>query len=428
MLKRKDFLSFIPQPTNADVILYDYDLKDLLDVDVLAEYKSEYKNYQKKRERFLILKESFERYKNYINSIYLFRKDWNEEDYLKALQNDKRTYSTLYSEIKKKETAISVLQQKSKSMQDRINIQIAKEEKDLELKKENIDQDIEVNKQKLEYYKNKLSDLKIDESSIKKRIRINEEEFKELQNMDSKLCKGAYKCDLCGHLIRSAGPESRIYTRLVKMLEINKQDLENLAQKKEKIDLDIANCENEIKKAKTNLQNSISFKRESGNFYRKKSIEVLKLEALQDDIINNISILENELKTNPQVREDEFLQLKNRINNCELSLENLKTIKKFKEEKKDEINEYNSLKLELKKIMEKLNKLKNFLKIYFKIYEQKGNEYCLNVIKFKIYNFDDYELKEIFEIYYKDTLYEELPKDLKDEVDKILIDKFQIYI
>ena len=288
MLKRKDFLSFIPQPTNADVILYDYDLKDLLDVDVLAEYKSEYKNYQKKRERFLILKESFERYKNYINSIYLFRKDWNEEDYLKALQNDKRTYSTLYSEIKKKETAISVLQQKSKSMQDRINIQIAKEEKDLELKKENIDQDIEVNKQKLEYYKNKLSDLKIDESSIKKRIRINEEEFKELQNMDSKLCKGAYKCDLCGHLIRSAGPESRIYTRLVKMLEINKQDLENLAQKKEKIDLDIANCENEIKKAKTNLQNSISFKRESGNFYRKKSIEVLKLEALQDDIINNI--------------------------------------------------------------------------------------------------------------------------------------------
>lgn len=428
MLKRKDFLNFIPQPTNADVILYDYDLKDLLDVDVLAEYKSEYKNYQKKRERFLILKESFERYKDYINSIYLFRKDWNEEDYLKALQNDKRTYSTLYSEIKKKETAISVLQQKSKSMQDRINIQIAKEEKDLELKKENIDQDIEVNKQKLEYYKNKLSDLKIDESSLQKRIKINEEEFKELQNMDSKLCKGAYKCDLCGHLIRSAGPESRIYTRLVKMLEINKQDLENLAQKKEKIDLDIANCENEIKKAKTNLQNSISFKRESGNFYRKKSIEVLKLEALQDDIINNISILENELKTNPQVREDEFLQLKNRINNCELSLENLKTIKKFKEEKKDEINEYNSLKLELKKIMEKLNKLKNFLKIYFKIYEQKGNEYCLNVIKFKIYNFDDYELKEIFEIYYKDTLYEELSKDLKDEVDKILIDKFQIYI
>ena len=428
MLKRKDFLNFIPQPTNADVILYDYDLKDLLDVDVLAEYKSEYKNYQKKRERFLILKESFERYKDYINSIYLFRKDWNEEDYLKALQNDKRTYSTLYSEIKKKETAISVLQQKSKSMQDRINLQIAKEEKDLELKKENIDQDIEVNKQKLEYYKNKLSDLKIDESSLQKRIKINEEEFKELQNMDSKLCKGAYKCDLCGHLIRSAGPESRIYTRLVKMLEINKQDLENLAQKKEKIDLDIANCENEIKKAKTNLQNSISFKRESGNFYRKKSIEVLKLEALQDDIINNISILENELKTNPQVREDEFLQLKNRINNCELSLENLKTIKKFKEEKKDEINEYNSLKLELKKIMEKLNKLKNFLKIYFKIYEQKGNEYCLNVIKFKIYNFDDYELKEIFEIYYKDTLYEELSKDLKDEVDKILIDKFQIYI
>ena len=89
---------------------------------------------------------------------------------------------------------------------------------------------------------------------------------------------------------------------------------------------------------------------------------------------------------------------------------------------------FNSNFRELKKIMEKLNKLKNFLKIYFKIYEQKGNEYCLNVIKFKIYNFDDYELKEIFEIYYKDTLYEELSKDLKDEVDKILIDKFQIYI
>ena len=428
MLTRKKFMDFIPEPKNEEVLLYNDELQELIDHDVLLEYKKEYKIFLEKRERFLVLKKSFEEYHNYIDSMYLFRKDWNEKDYLKALQDDKKTYSKLYEEIKKKETAIDVLKNKAASMQNRINIQIAKEEKDLEIKKDGIDQDIEVNKQKLEYYKNKTSDLKADLELLNKRINNNENEFKDLQEMNDKLCKGTYKCDLCGHIIRSAGPESRIYARLCRMLEINKEELETLLAKKKNLDIEINNCEVEIKKIRDNLQNDISFKRESKNFYHKKSLDVLKLEALYDDIIKNIYALENELKNNPQTKEDTFIELKERIKKCEISLENLKKIRLFKTEKKSEIDEYNQLKYEIKEKMQYLDKLKAFLIIYFKMYEKKANDYCLNLIQFKIYEFNDYELTEKLDIYYKGTLYEELNKEQKDEADRILIDKFEIYL
>ena len=55
-----------------------------------------------------------------INKIYLFKSNWSEEDYLFHLQNEKKTYNTLYGPIKKLESNLDVLQKKIKMINDKI--------------------------------------------------------------------------------------------------------------------------------------------------------------------------------------------------------------------------------------------------------------------------------------------------------------------
>lgn len=428
MLNRKDFMKFIPKPDNKDVILYDNELQDLLDVEVLEEYNKECQLFFQEKEEYISLSETFKEYEKFVNSIYLYQRKWNEEDYLGILQNDKKTYSKLYSEIKKTETNISILQKKAKVMQEKIDMQTKIEERNLQEKKDNIDITIENIKDNLDKYRGKLSDYVNDRRLIDKRIENNEEEFNNLQKMNTQLNNGVYKCELCGHTIKSVGTDSKIYARLCKKLEVNKEELEHLIKKKNDIEANIAFFENEIKKEKSNLQNAISFKKEARNFYRKKSLEILKLEALRDEIINNITLLEKSLKTNPKTKESNFIELKDRISKCEISLENLRKIKVFRMSKEKELKKINELKESLKEHIKRMDEMKKFLIIYFKIYEQRANDYCLNVIKFKIFEFEDYKLKEIFKIYYNNILYEELEQKDKDFVDKILIDKFQLFL
>lgn len=428
MLNRKDFMKFIPKPDNKDVILYDNELQDLLDVEVLEEYNKECQLFFQEKEEYISLSETFKEYEKFVNSMYLYQRKWNEEDYLGILQNDKKTYSKLYSEIKKTETNISILQKKAKVMQEKIDMQTKIEERNLQEKKDNIDITIENIKDNLDKYRGKLSDYVNDRRIIDKRIENNEEEFNNLQSMNTQLNNGVYKCELCGHTIKSVGTDSKIYARLCKKLEVNKEELEHLIKKKNDIEANIAFFENEIKKEKSNLQNAISFKKESRNFYRKKSLEILKLEALRDEIINNITLLEKSLKTNHKTKESNFIELKDRISKCEISLENLRKIKVFRMSKEKELKKINELKESLKKHIKRMDEMKKFLIIYFKIYEQRANDYCLNVIKFKIFEFEDYNLKEIFKIYYNNILYEELEQKDKDFVDKILIDKFQLFL
>ena len=74
----------------------------------------------------------------------------------------------------------------------------------------------------------------------------------------------------------------------------------------------------------------------------------------------------------------------------------------------------------------KMEQYKKFLTIFFKIYEQKANEFCGKDFKFKIFEFEDYKLIEKFEIYYKTIKYENLSIESKNKVDKILNEKFLI--
>lgn len=426
-MNREDFIKFIPKPNNKDVILYDISLQDLIDVDVLGEYDKLYSSFLIKKKRYLDLKAKLEEYQKMIDSIYLFMPSWNEADYLQNLQNYKKTYNTLYKEIKKIETNIAVLQKKILSINEKIQLQIAKESKQEREEKNNIDVDIDKTREKMTNYKTFLETYKIALNQIEEQLSLNQQNFDDLVAMEQKLKNGECQCELCGRTIKNTSEDSMIYKRLISQMEKNKKQLEKILKQKEKIEVNVEYYQTEAQKCKNKLDNILEFRKETKNFYQKKSVEILKLEASKNEAMNTIAKLEKQLKGKAELKSKEYLELKNKIDKCELSLDNLKRVKEIKENSLSEIEEFNSLKKELKTMIETLTHYLDFMKIYFKIIEQKANEFCGEEYKFSFYKIEEYEFIPFFNVKYMDINYADLDQKTRTEIDKFLMKKFSIY-
>ena len=86
--------------------------------------------------------------------------------------------------------------------------------------------------------------------------------------------------------------------------------------------------------------------------------------------------------------------------------------------------EYLKLKTEITAMKTKMDQYKQFISIYFKIYEQKAAEYCGKGFRFKIFDFEDYSLIEKFELYYNEVEYNHLNSKTRIRVDDFLKEKF----
>jgi len=426
-MNRDMIINFIPKPKNEDVILYDTSLKDLLDVDVMKEYKELLPIFNFQCQQFLGYKGNIENYEKQINGIFLLRTSWSEEDYLYNLQNYKKTYTNMYGPIKKMENDLDLLQGKIEALNQNINYQIAKDERDITKKRENIDKQIDNNVDKLTLLREHLATFKIEKERIDKSIQENQEEFFILQEMFDSMERGECKCHFCGHKLSNISKDSNVYKRTVKNLMDNKKKLEKLLQNKDKNDSQIKEYEEQIAEIKQNLKNDSNFKSQTYNFYRKKSENVLRLEGQRDAMLKQVEEITKKLKANSTANSDNFLELKSNIKKCELSLENLKKIKEIREKIESEREEYNRLYKEITEMREKIEKYIKFLSIFFKIYEQKASEFCGKEFKFKIFEFDKYTLIEKFEIYYNSIKYENLNPRNKRFVEDFLIEKFLVF-
>ena len=425
-MNRDDILRNIPKPSNRDVIVYDISLKDLIDEDVIQSYNKLYPVFIEKRKKYMELKERLAEYKNTLSSIYLFKPNWTEADYLQSLQNDKRTYATLYKEIKKKETNIETLKRKVEGLDEKIKIQIAKEEKAVEDKKKMMGDEIERDKEKLFNYKAYLDGFKITLKNINEQIAENEEQFKLLSKMQEDAESGKCHCEFCGKTIGSTGENSIFFNKMIKNFEKNKQTLEKLLQRKTNISTNIEYYQKEINDLTVIVNNKIQFRKNVPYFYHKKTTEVLKLEALRNESLNEIEELTKEIKSNPQVKSKQYEELKENIKKYELSLDNLNKIKLLKQQNAEDIDEFNEIKIEIVDMLDKMKKYTTFISYYFKIIEQKAADFCGKEFKFSFFKIDDYKFYPILVIYYNDIEYSELPKTEKDKADEILLKKFPI--
>lgn len=424
-MNREDLINFIPKPSNRDVIIYDTSLKDLIDIDVVEEYKTLLPVFNLCLQQYMGYKNNIEKYEKTLNNIYLFKPNWGEEDYLFHLQNEKKTYANLYGPIKKIESNITMLQKKIKMFDDKIQLQIARENKSIEERKKNIEKRINENVDKMISLKERMTILKLEKARLTELLNENQEEFNYLQEVVKEMQNGSCKCKYCGSTLKNISPNSNFYKRTYKNIENNKLELEKILEKKSKNDEQISSCSATMKEIKTELNNDINFKEEQFAFYRKKSPEVLKLEGQRDEMLNNVHKLQKELENHSDTKSKQFMEMKNKIEKYELSLENLKKIKEMKKELSENQMEFLKLKEDISEMKKKMEKYKIFLTIFLKIYEQKAMEFCGKDFQFKIFDFENnYTLVEKFEVYYKTIKYENLSIKSKNEVDKILQEKF----
>lgn len=426
-MNRDALINFIPKPSNRDVIVYDTSLKDLIDVDVFSEYKQLLPIFNLSSQMFEGYKNNIKEYEKTLNNIFLYKPNWSEEDYLFYLQNEKKTYANLFGNIKKKESNIDLLQKKIKIIDEKIEFQIAKENKEIEEKKKNIDKKINQNVDKMFALKEVYETLKMESKKIEDAINENQEEFNELQIIVEGIANGECKCKYCGSKLSNVSENSNFFKRIAKNVQKNKAELEKLLEKQSKNKEKLTEYETNISEVKKELNNDSNFKSQDFNFYRKKSVEVLKLEAQRESMANNINTLQKELENDSQTKSKQFLEMKDRISKYELSLENLQKIKNMKVRIEEERVEYNKLNQEVTKMKNQMDQYKKFITIFFKIYEQKASEFCGKGFKFKIFDFENYSLIEKFQIFYNEIEYNNLNKQTKEFVLKTFEEKFLFY-
>ena len=425
-MDREEILKIIPKPKNEDVIIYDTELINLIDVDVLKEYYDIFPIYKIKKENYILLKEEIEQYEKSINNIYLYDKSWNELDYLEMLKKEKKTYSTIFSDIKKIENNIQILEKKYKNINEKIEIQRNSDEKKKKDKRKNIDNEIKETKEKILKIENVLEGFKINLKYINEQIQNNLETKAELTEMKQDLEKENCKCIYCGTIIKNRS-KNKVSNIIEKKIIKNLSQYEDLQKNKLKIEKEKDYYENELLNLKTTLKNNVEFKKQDYNFYIKKSIGVLKLEAIRDDILNQMLKLKKDYETNPLISSKKYLETKELISKYELSLENLKKIKENKENFKEKYSKIKKLSEELKDLNSKLTLYKKFIEIYYKIYQQKVNDYFGKDFKFVFYKFNNLELIPILELKYKDIEYLELNSFLKKECDNIYVEKISSF-
>lgn len=424
-MNRDDFIKFIPKPTNEDVILYDISLKDLIDIDVPTEYTKLLPSFKETKKAFLKLKEEIDIYTETINQIFLLNPSWSEEMYLQKLREDMQTYSTLYGNIKRREDEIKILRKKIDTINEQIIVQKNKEDKDNEIRNTNICNKIEENKADLKKFKDTIDIYMISSKRIDEQIKNIKSDLKILKESENRLSRGTYQCFCCGKKIKENESE-KITNRIKSNIQKNTIQLNSLLEKKGKNQNILDYYKDELSNVKIELQNNMSFKRNYKNMYIKKSVEILKLEALRNEYLNKITEKKKDLMDEPQTNSKKFLELKNRIEKYKVSLDNLKKIKSMKGNTAYKIKLYEEKRIKLKEIETLINKYLAFLRIYYKIYEQKASQYAGPEYKIKVFEIKNYEIIKVLNITYKGIEYSQLSKRDKQIVDKNLMEKFFI--
>lgn len=422
-MNREDFIKIIPKPANEDVILYDISLKDLIDVDVPNEYYKLLPIFKEKKANFLKLKEEIKTYKTVIEQTFLFNPSWSEEIYLQKLQDDMRTYSLSYNNIKNIEDEIKILQKKIGTINDKISIQKVKEEKEDEEKNININNEIEENKINVKKCKDTIEIYKNTYKRNEEQIKELKSDLKILKISKQQLFRGDYKCFCCGKKIKEV-EAGKITDKITTNIQKKEQQLENLSEEKNKIKNTLDYYKDQLLKNTIELKNNLAFRRNYKKIYIKKSIEILKLEAAKNECLEKITKLNEKLENEPFIKSKKFLELKNRIEKYKVSLENLKQIKNAKAIMAKKINIYDEKENEFNEIKTLITKYLSFLNIYYKIYEQRASQYAGSDYKIKLFEIKDLDIVEILNITYKGIEYSQLSKNNKEIVDKNLIEKF----
>lgn len=420
---RKNIIKLVKKPTNQDIIYYNNKFIDLINVDVEKLYYDELKKYRELEKQYLEVKGKIDDYNERVNNLNLIGK-MSELEYMSKIQELEIKYAKEYKEIKILENKINTYKNKIVDLKNKIEIQKAKEIED----KKGFQSQLLRSKNRLS---SNIGNLKIALDINNKKIDITREKlnferdkYNTFEETKKAIEEDNYVCQYCKSTLDKKSLK-KVIKNAIKQQEIILEKIDKL-----KNELNILN--NQKNELEDNLLNStselknINFAEKQNLFaYDKKSVKVLKLEGTIFQLENEIENLEIQYEEKAKKAGPNFKRMKAKLEAYKESFLNLREIKDQKENLKLDLNIYDDVIEQAKEIKFNLKLHCQFLMTRNKLWEQNLSNLFDNKLKFKLFEEENLEIKEICIIYYNNIESKYLKPDEEKEVERMIIDKMR---
>lgn len=422
---RKTLLNFASKPSNTDVIYYDNKFIDLINVDVDKLYNDELDLYSKLQKKYSIIKDEVDEYNARVENLKLLGKNMSEADYIEKIRTLEIEYAKKYKAIKILESKINTLSGKILDLQNKIEIQIAKE---IQAKKNKKNEMLE-NKRKLS---NETSTLRIILKNrnkvldiLKDKLNFERERYNTFEKNKKSIHEEKYRCDYCKCVINKKRSESLLnyidtqQNSLLNKIDKLKKDIEEEEEETNKVNKKLSDDLAQLKNIKSVEQQNIFA-------YEKKSVQVLRLEGKIFGIQEEIEKLKEEYNEKTKRAGAAFKDLKLKIESYKESLFNLHELKESRENLKVDLDIYKDIIEQVKTIKESLNFHCQFLITRNKLWEQKISNLFDNKIRVQLFTEENMIIKEECKVYYNNIELMYLRPDEEKIVENMIVDKMKL--
>lgn len=420
---RKNIIKLVRKPTNQDIIYYDSKFIDLINVDVEKLYCDELKKYRELEKQYLEVKSKIDDYNERVNNLNLIGK-MSELEYMSKIQELEIKYAKEYKEIKILENKINTYKNKIVDLKNKIEIQKAKEIED----KKGFQSQLLKSKNRLS---SNIGNLKIALDINNKKIDITREKlnferdkYNTFEETKKAIEEDNYVCQYCKSTLDKKSLK-KVIKNAIKQQEIILEKIDKLKNELNILNNQKNELEDNLLSSTSELKN-INFAEKQNLFaYDKKSVKVLKLEGTIFQLENEIENLEIQYEEKAKKAGPNFKRMKVKLEAYKESFLNLREIKDQKENLKLDLNIYDDVIEQAKEIKFNLKLHCQFLMTRNKLWEQNLSNLFDNKLKFKLFEEENLEIKEICIIYYNNIESKYLKPDEEKEVERMIIDKMR---
>ena len=124
---RKALLKLIPIPKNEEVVYYDNRFIELINIDVDRLYNDELEKYKELQSQYKSVKAKIDDFNERISNLSVIDKKMSENEYVSEIQALEIEYAKKYRDIKVLDNKINIYRNKILDLDNKIEIQKAKE-------------------------------------------------------------------------------------------------------------------------------------------------------------------------------------------------------------------------------------------------------------------------------------------------------------
>ena len=423
---RTSLLKIIETPNNSEVVYYNTKFVDLINVDVDRLYADELSKYCELEEQCERTNKKITEYNERLKQLDESKKKLTEQEHINKIQALEIEYTQKYKDVKTLEHKLDIYKGKLTNIDNKIEIQKAKELKQLANKKQSVFSQKEKIKTSIANIKTLLELNEKVARFVAEKLETYQKKYFYTDKYGEAIKNGTFVCEYCkGHIHSKKTKDT-----LLEENEANKQnilvELEKVTKEAEKNAYEKIKLQCDLSNLRAELKNLEQIDSQDLFTYEKKSMEVLKLEASKFRIQEEMYEIEELYNERMAFYGNKLFKLRQDLTSYKESLNNLREINEAKKTAKTDIENYQKDLDQLKRLKANLLLHCDFLMIRNKIIEKKLNELFDLKLKFELFEQQDIRIKPKTVIYYNNIELRHLSPEEQKEVNKMICDKISL--